>query len=82
MLDTAIYMHAGHTTQYILRERFIPINTIVENVGSDLCRNLPAAHALTGCDSTRSLFKIRKRTAFTQLVNHIKKHPTELSYFG
>ena len=82
MLDTTVYMHAGHTTQYIQRERFIPINTIVETLGCELCQNLPAAHALTGCDSTSSLFKTGKRSAYTQLVELIKNNPTELTNFG
>ena len=82
MLNTTVYMHAGHSTQYIQRERFIPINTIMESLGHELCRNLPAAHALTGCDSTSSLFKIGKHIAYARLVELIKTHPIELAHFG
>ena len=49
----------------------------MDKVGKDLCQNLPAAHALTGCD-TSSLFKIGKHTAYTKLVEHVKSTPNAL----
>ena len=82
MLDSTVYMHAGHSTQYTQRERFIPINTIMESLGHELCRNLPAVHALTGCDSTSTLFRIGKRIVYAQLGELIKTHPIELTHFG
>ena len=36
-----------------------------------LCESLPACHALTGCDTTSSLFRIGKTTAFNKLEKHI-----------
>jgi 5'-3' exonuclease len=42
---------------------------------------LPAAHALTGCDSTNSLFKIGKKTAFAKLIKHAEELPA-LASFG
>ena len=82
MLDTQMYMHAGHTTQYTRRERFIPINNIVEKVGKGLCQNLPAAHALTGCDTTNSFFKIGKCVAYSKLAGLVREDPTVLTIFG
>ena len=37
---------------------FIPMDKAVEKVGADGCSLLPAIHALTGCDSTRSVLYI------------------------
>ena len=75
-------MHAGHTTQFRNRERFIPVTTIAATIGKNVCESLPAAHAITGCDSTSSFFKIGKRTAYTKLVNQVKVEPTALNSFG
>lgn len=78
MRGESICMHAGHATPNRDRRRFIPVSSIVENVGRDLCESLPAAHALTGCDTTSSCFKIGKRTAYTKLVEYVKKTPSAL----
>ena len=82
MLDSLVYMQAGHSTQVTNRRRYIPINTIVEKVGHDVCQNLPAAHALTGCDTTSSLFGVGKRVAYTKLVEHVKQIPSAFKTFG
>ena len=54
----------------------------MESLGHEVCGNLPAAHALTCCDSTSSLFKIGKRITYPRLVELIKTHPIELAHFG
>lgn len=82
MLGSSVYIHAGHATQVTDRHRYIPINTIVENVGHHLCENLPAAHTLTGCDTTSSFFRIGKCKAYTRLLGHIKQNPSALKKFG
>lgn len=82
MLDTEVFMHAGHVTQFTRRERFIPVNQIVDKLGRELCQNLPAAHALTGCDTTSSLFKIGKRSAFSKLASQVRECPEILTTFG
>ena len=38
-----------------------------------LCESLPACHALTGCDTTSSLFRMSKTTAFNKLEEHINE---------
>ena len=81
MLTDNLYMHAGHTGQHTNRERYIPVHSICQQLGPVVCDALPAAHALTGCDSTYSLFKIGKKTAFTKLIKHAKELP-ELASFG
>lgn len=82
LLDTLVYMHAGHTTQFTQRECFIPINAIVDKIGANLCQNLPAVHAITGCDSTSSLYKVGKNVAYTKLAGFVKDDPLGLVDFG
>ena len=48
---------------------YIPIHEIVSAIGPDICKALPALHALTGCDSTSALSGIGKKTAFRKLQN-------------
>ena len=68
LLETAsISMHAGHGD----RQRYIPVSAILEKLGVALCESLPACHALTGCDTTSSLFRIGKTTAFNKLEKHV-----------
>ena len=82
MIGSCAYIRAGHTTQNTDRRRFIPISAIAEKVGADLCQNFPSAHALAGCDSTSSLFRVGKRTAYSKLTQLVKKNPDVLKEFG
>ena len=47
--------------------RSIPVHSICSILNPVLCNILPAAHAITRCDSTSSLFGIGKRTVFKVL---------------
>ena len=82
MLGSCVYMHAGHTTRYINRERYIPIVTISREIGHAMCESLPAAHALTGCDTTSSFAKVGKRTVYNKLVGYSKQNPSALATFS
>ena len=53
------------------RQRFIPVNEITSKIGQDVSICLPASHAISGCDTTTSLFKTCKRTAYNTLVVNI-----------
>ena len=75
--SASVLLHKGH----IGKERFVPINTVCEKLGETLCRCLPACHALAGCDTTSSFFKIGKTTAFTKLQKHLEEL-RDLSDFG
>lgn len=75
--SSEVYMHSGHG----LRERFIPVFSISEKLGPDFCDCLPACHALTGCDTTSSLYRIGKTTAFTKLKSHLNELK-EMTRFG
>ena len=66
-----VYMNAGHCRKTTNRQRFIPVNEITSKIGQDVSICLPAAHAISGCDTTSSLFKIGKRTAYNTLVVNI-----------
>jgi len=81
LLADEVYMHAGHAGKIVTRERYIPIHTIAGELGNRVSACLPAAHALTGCDTTSAFFKIGKITAFTKLVEHIDS-VQQLSEFG
>ena len=63
-----VYMNAGHYSKTTNRQRFIPVNEITSKIGHDVSICLPASHAISGCDTTASLFKIGKRTAYNTLV--------------
>lgn len=55
--------------------RFVPIHSLAEMLGSDVCAALPCFHALTGCDSTSGLFGIGKKKAWATLKRNIPLHP-------
>ena len=60
-------MYAGHSG----KERYIPVHDIVDKLGPTVCGSLPAAHALTGCDTMCSMNRIDKKTASSKLVKNI-----------
>ena len=55
--------------------RFIPVHSLVESLGPDICAALPCFHALTGCDSTSGLFGIGKKKSWVTLKKNIALHP-------
>ena len=61
-------MNAGHCSKTTNRQRFIPVNEITSTIGQDVSIWFPASHAISGYDTTSSLFKISKRTAYNTLV--------------
>ncbi len=75
--SSAVFMHSGHG----LKERFVPICVIAQKLGAVLCECLAACHALTGCDTTSSLYRIGKATALTRLKTHLCELQ-EMTKFG
>ena len=61
-----VSMNAGHCSKTTNRQRFIPVNEITSKIGQDGSICLPAPHAISGCDTTSSLFKIRKEQPTTR----------------
>ena len=41
--------------------RYIPVYELGRTLSPTACQILPVAHALTGCDTTSSLFRIGKK---------------------
>ena len=74
-------MHSGHSGKLTMREWYVPVHTIAQNIDPRVLKCLPAAHALTGCDTTSSFFKIGKQTAFNKLSQNIEC-VDKLSEFG
>ena len=66
-----VYMQAGHGSKTTNRQRFIPVNEITSNIGQDVSICFPASHAISGCDTTTSLFSKCNRTAYNTLVVNI-----------
>jgi len=62
------------------KERYIPVHCVANELGPLVSGSLPAAHALTGCDTTRSLNRIGKKSAYSKLVK-CADSLTKLSYF-
>ena len=58
--SSTVLLHSGHGP----RERFVPVCAVAKKLGAEFCACLPACHALTGCDTTSSLYRIGKATAF------------------
>ena len=42
--------------------RYIPVHELCKSLNSVVCEILPAAHVLTGCDTTSSFFGIGKKS--------------------
>ena len=56
-----LWFQTGMVTNIKDCRRFIPVHELCESLHSVLCTILPAAHAVTGCDTTSSLFEIGKK---------------------
>jgi len=54
--------------------RYIPIHTIADKLGPELCRLLPASHSFTGCDMTSGLNKLGKKKAFKSFRENAPKY--------
>lgn len=65
-------MEKGHKTIATNRHRFVPIHSIAKVLGKHVCDGLLAFHALTGCDTTSSFFKIEKKSAWQIYFKNIK----------
>ena len=72
-LAPEVYMHAGHAGKIITGERFISVHTIAAKLGERFCLCLPALHSVTCCDTTSTIYKIGKRTAYKTLQKNEEK---------
>lgn len=62
----SLYIELGHGN----KKRIISVSQIVENLDSQICNCLLPLHAITGCDTTNSFFKIGKKTAFDVFIKN------------
>ncbi len=49
--------------------RYIPVHDICKSMPDILCRIMPAAHSLTGCETTSAMYYIGKKTMYNVLAN-------------
>lgn len=61
--------------------RYIPVHTLTQELGQDVCRALPGFHALTGCDSTSALSGLGKKKGLTALLGN-KENQSRLRLLG
>ena len=54
------------------RQRFISMHSIVHSLDPDVCKLLPAFHAITGCNSMSALYGDSKKHAFSLLKEHLE----------
>ena len=59
-----LWVERGSVTKTTDLRRFVPVHAICQQLTALQCNILPAVHALTGCDSTSSLFGIGKKSVF------------------
>ena len=59
----------GTCTNVKDNRRYIPVHELSRSFSPTACQILPVAHALTGCDTTSSLFRIGKKSVFKLLRN-------------
>jgi hypothetical protein len=70
-----LWFQTGFITSTKDCRRYIPVHELCKSLSSVVCEILPAAHALTGCDTTSSFFGIGKKSMFKAL----KETPNQFS---
>ena len=68
-----LWFQTGTITTLKDGRRYIPVHDLCKSLSAVLCRILPAAHALTGCDTTSAMFGIGKKLVYKLL----KESPDE-----
>lgn len=57
-----LWFQTGMITSVKDCRRYIPVHDICHSINPIVCKILPAAHAITGCDSTSSFYGIGKKS--------------------
>jgi hypothetical protein len=68
-----LWFQTGTITTLKDGRRYIPVHDLCKSLSAVQCRILPAAHALTGCDTTSAMFGIGKKLVYKLL----KESPDE-----
>ena len=50
------------------KDQYVDVGMICGSLGSQICKNLPALHALTGCDTTSHFFNTGKATILKKVI--------------
>jgi hypothetical protein len=66
-----LWFQTGTVSSTKYRRRYIPVHEICSTISPVFTNILPAAHAVTGCDTTSLLFVIGKQSVF----NVLKENP-------
>jgi hypothetical protein len=66
-----LWFKTGTVTRTKDGRRSLPVHDICHIHGPLVCKLLPAVHALTGCDTTSSFFRIGKKTVLKTLQDNI-----------
>lgn len=75
------WFYTGKTGTRIDHRRYIPIDIFAKKLRKPLIAALPAAHALTRCDTTTALSYIGKKTVSASLNKMELKHLANLATF-
>jgi hypothetical protein len=70
-----LWFQTGFITSTKDCRRHIPVHELCKSLSCVVCEILPAAHALTGCDTTSSFFGIGKKS----MVKALKETPNQFS---
>ena len=70
-----VWFQTGMVTSIKDCRRYIPVHELCKSLNSIVCNILPAAHAITGCDTTSSFFGIGKK----YMLRALKETPDQFS---
>jgi hypothetical protein len=70
-----VWLQTGMVTSIKDCRRYIPVHELCKSLNSVVCNILPAAHAITGCDTTSSFFGIGKKS----MLKAMKETPDQFS---
>ena len=63
------------------KENYYNVHEICVGLGPDICKRLPFFHALTGCDTTSSFYKVGKNRFWNEWIKVDKEDPSLTSAF-
>ena len=70
-----VWFQTGMVTSIKDCRCYIPVHELCKSLNSVVCNILPAAHAITGCDTTSSFFGIGKKS----MLKALKETPDQFS---
>ena len=69
-----LWLQVGTANSNKDMRRYIPVHEITKALSPTLLQILPAAHALTGCDTTSGIFGIGKKSVYKYLKSNTAKY--------